>query len=174
MYMKKQVNSQSFLSGCSDMEETVNMSDVLNSVYGKKVCRVAVGKHNKLSIGIGEKVYHGNSRLKNNYYGEYEIGTYYGDWRIIREKKILLSSADKIDFKTLNEKINKIQLDEVTKITSSQCDVQVTFRNGTTVEIIATPSDDEVFHIFCPDNVYAEFTTAGIWKIGKSNAPWKD
>lgn len=151
--------------------------NIISSVYGKKCCRVAVGNYKSLSFGFGERIFHNNHCLKDKFYGEWEIGTYYGSWRVLKNNKIILGSylsEDDIDF--LNKKINEIEFGEVVAITNlSELDVRVVFSNGVMVDFIPTFSDeDEVFHMFCPENIYVEFTSEGLWKIGKSNVPSPD
>lgn len=148
--------------------------DVVSTIYGKKFCRIVVGRNKSLSLGFGEKVFHNNPRLKNRYYGEWEIGTYYSSWRIVNNNQIVLGSNDSDDIEWLNSKINEIEFQEVTAIVNSSAfDVQVVFKNGMRLDFIATFSDeDETFHIFCPEKIFVEFNVKGVWKIGKSDAPW--
>jgi hypothetical protein len=152
-----------------------DIENIISSIYGKKKCRVKVGNSRNLSLGFGEKIFHNNPRLNDKYYGEWEIGTYYGCWRIIKDNKILLGSSDtNADIKFLNGRINEIQFREISSIDNfSFFDVRVTFNDGMIIEFIPLYSDeDEFFHIFCPNNIYVEFNSEGLWKSGKSNAPW--
>jgi len=147
--------------------------DAIESLYGRKFCRVVIGKFKSLSLGFGEKVFHNNPRLKNKYYGEWEIGTYYCSWRIVRDNDVILGSNDSNDIDELNKKIEIIDFNEIVAIkNTSILDVQVVFKDGIAIDFINTISDkDEIFHIFCPKNIFIKFTTEGVWEIGKSDAP---
>lgn len=148
--------------------------NVIGSLYGKRFCRVAVGKFKSLSLGFGEKIFHNNDRLKDKYYGEWEIGTYYCSWRITRGNKVILGSNDINDINELNIKINSIEFQEIVAINNpSALDVQVVFKDGMVIDFFNTISDnDETFHIFCPKSICIKFTTEGVWEMGKSDAPW--
>ena len=149
--------------------------NAITSIYGKKFCRVRVGRSKSLSMGFGEKKFHNKPILSDKYYGEWEIGTYYGSWRIIKNNKIILGSTDsKDDLDYLNKKIKKIKFGEIVSITNiSAFDVRVEFNNNLIVDFITLFSDDdEYFHIFIPDHGVVRFKK-GSWVVGKSNVPWK-
>jgi hypothetical protein len=145
--------------------------EIFSSIYGKKCCRVSVGWPRTLSFGFGQRVYHNDPGLKDSYYGEWEIGTFRSDWRIIRNNKIILGSRDSTN--SLDMMINQVHFSEISNIVNlSDRDVRVVFRNGVIVDFIPLFSDeDDVFHIFCPYHIYVGFTSDGFWKIGKSNVP---
>lgn len=141
-------------------------------LIGKKCCRVKVGASKSLSMGFGEKVYHNNDKLDDAYYGEWEIGTYYCAWRVIKNNKIICGVSDPAEsIEELNSEINRITFGSIVSIAKlSDIDVQLKFDNGIFVDFLATISDeDEYFHIFCPDNVYIELSFDGKWSMGKSN-----
>jgi hypothetical protein len=150
--------------------------NVLSLIYGKKCNRVAVGNSRSLSFGFGEKIFHNNPRLQDKFYCEWEIGSYYRSWRVINNDRIILGSNDPYDdLNLLNNKIHEIAFTEVISITNiSALDVRVTFNNRIIVDFLSTISDEDegVFHIFCPEHTYIEFTSQGKWKMGKSNVPW--
>jgi hypothetical protein len=150
----------------------VEIQKVIGSVYGQKCCRVSIGNSKNLSLGFGKKIYHNKSRLKDKFYGEWELGTYYGSWRVVKNNKILLGSGDDNDL--LNRKINEIRFQKILSIANlSALDVRVEFSDGLMVDFLPAFSDeDESFHMFCPDNIYVELTSEGVWKIGKADIPW--
>jgi len=150
--------------------------NTISSIYGIKCCRVAIGNGNSLSIGFGEKIFHNNPKLKDKYYGEWEIGTYYGSWRIIKNNRIILGSNDfKDDIELVNRRVNDIIFGSIKDINNySPFDVRVIFNDGMIIDFISTfIDDDEIFHIFCPGGKYIEFKAGGLWEIGKSNTPWE-
>lgn len=150
--------------------------NILNSLYGKSCRSVSVGKYSKsISFGFGKKILHSNPHLKNKFYSEWEIGTYYGSWRIVENNKIILGSCDSKEEDFINKKIKEIDFGEIIEIINySTFDVRVKFNKGKIVDFIPTFSDeDEVFHIFCPEGKYIEYNSEGLWKLGKSNVPWK-
>lgn len=144
----------------------------ISSVYGKMCCRVSIGSPKSLALGFGERIYHANPRLNDTFYGEWEIGTYYGSWRIVKNSKIILGSGD--DVGKLKKEIKDIQFQPILSITNlSSLDVRVEFSDGLAVDFLPTFSgEDEAFHMFCPEHIYIEFTSDGSWKIGQSNTPW--
>jgi hypothetical protein len=153
-----------------------NIQDIIISIYRKKCCRVRIGASKSLSLGFGKMQFHDNPNLNDKYYGEWEIGTYSGSWRVVKNEKILLGSNDsKDDIIFLNKKISEIKFEEIVSISNlTTLDVRVEFNDGMIIDFISTISDeDEFFHIFCPNNVYIEFNSKGIWKVGKSDVPWK-
>ena len=53
-------------------------------------------------------------------------------------------------------------------------DVRVEFDSGLLVDFLPAMSDeDEYFHIFCPENIYVQFSPGAKWEMGKSDVPWK-
>jgi len=125
-----------------------------------------------LSLGFGEKV-----QSKSRPYGEWEIGTYGCAWRVVKSGTVLCGSQDSADkIQDLNAALNLIELGQFVFLRQlTDLDVRVQFDNGVTVDFLATISDgDECFHIFCPEEIYVEFSVGGGWRIGKSNQPWKE
>lgn len=153
------------------------VTKVISAMYGNKCCRISVGDNKSLSLGFGQKIFHNNDRLKDIYYGEWEIGSYYGAWRVIRNRQIILGSMDyENDNCSLEDIIKSIDFGEIVKIMNfSIHDVRVEFNSGIFVDFVPIFSnEDELFHIFCPMNIYVELDSKGVWKIGKSNIPWTD
>ena len=154
------------------MEKNI-LEDILPLLIGKKCCRVRVGASKSLSMGFGEKIYHNNNKLEDAYYGEWEIGTYYCAWRVIKGDKIMCGASDPTEsIEELNRDINRIKFGSIVSIAKlTSFDVRVEFDNEIVVDFLPTISDqDELFHIFCPDNLYIELSFEGKWLIGKSNA----
>jgi hypothetical protein len=147
----------------------------INQLLGQQCCRKKVGFSKSLSLGFGTKVFHNNPRLNDNFYGEWELGTYNSSWRIIDGQKILLGSTDKFDdFEEFNRRLDQIELGIIKTIDCMQnIDIQISFNNGLIVVFFATTSDnDEYFHIFCPNHIHIELAPKGIWTKSKSNKPF--
>jgi len=150
-----------------------DISKVIKPLLGKKCCRVKVGSYKSLSLGFGEKTYHNDPRLNDDYYGEWEAGSFYCAWRIMRGGNILYGADDSVEYL---EKLNADAIDMGKLISLEQLsdiDMRLKFDSGIVVDFFATVSDtDEYFHIFCPDHIYVELAAGGKWSIGESNKPF--
>lgn len=147
----------------------------IKPLLGKLCCRTKVGKSKSLSLGFGEKVYHNKPQLEDTFYGEWEVGTYYCSWRIIKDSRILCASNDQIErLEQLDKAVKQIEIGSLKEIHQvSNFDVRLEFDSGVIIDFLTTISDeDESFHIFCPNNIYVELSWEGKWIIGKSNLPW--
>ncbi len=147
----------------------------MRPMLGKPCCRQRVWRSRSLSLGFGEKVYHGNSRLVDPFYGEWEIGTFYSAWRVIYEKSILCGSTDTCDsLDELDAKIKRIEFGRIESLKQPTAfDVCARFDTGITVEFLGTFSDgDESFHIFGPEKLHIMFSIPDGWLIGRSDPPF--
>ncbi|WP_156509242.1 hypothetical protein [Ralstonia mannitolilytica] len=147
---------------------------VISDLLGKPCCRQRVGRMRSLSIGVGEKVPHGSPRMVDDFYGEWEIGTYSAAWRVVRDGRILCGSQDVIDsLAELDSKLNSVDFGLVTDVVQiSKFDIRVCFAGATYVDFISAASgDDEIFHVFCPGNSCLEYSAAGGWRLGSSSRP---
>lgn len=144
----------------------------IKKIYGEKCVDVSLRESRGLSLGFGKKIHHDNSHLRSNFFCEWELGTYYGSWRIIKNNKILLASND--DLELLKEKITQLEFGEIITITNlSPFDIRVSFSDDLNIDFLLAFSDeDEVFHIFCPEKIYITFTSEGAWMMGASDVPW--
>lgn len=148
---------------------------IIRPALGKKCCRVRVGAYKSLSLGFGGKKYHNNQKIDDDFYGEWEMGTYYCAWRVCKNNRILCGVSDPEEtINDLNARVQKIDFGSLYSVTQlSEMDIRVETDSGVVVDFLATISDDdEYFHIFCPDNVYIELSKGGKWTIGKSNKPF--
>jgi hypothetical protein len=150
---------------------------LVDQLYKKQCCRQKVGRMRSLSLGFGQKRYHGNLRLNDDFYGEWEIGTYYSAWRVVKNGHILCGSQNVVDSTDeLNTALGKIEFGRVDSLHQIGCfDVRLELDNDIAVDFISTISDnDECFHIFCPNNIYIAFSINEGWKISASNKPLKN
>jgi len=148
------------------------VKEMIKPMLGKPCCRQRVWRPRSLSLGFGEKVYHGKSKLVDAFYGEWEIGTYYCAWRVVKNDRILCASSDAIDsLDELDAALKQIDLGCIQSLTQpTKFDVRAEFDTGITVEFIATTSDDdECFHIFCPQKLCAAFSAQKGWTTGRSD-----
>jgi len=126
-------------------------------------------------MGFGEKVAHSKPKTEDPFYGEWEVGSYSSAWRIVREGRVVCGSSDVVDsIKDLDERLQAITLGSVMLVeTLSLLDIRVKLDNGVFIDFIcASKEDDEMFHIFGPENLYVEYACPDGWRIGKSNVPW--
>lgn len=147
--------------------------DIIKPILGKRCCRIRVGTSRSLSMGFGEKVYHNNPNLNDTFYGEWELGTYYCAWRVMKGNRILCGASDPDgSIEELNKNINSIEFGCLAAIIQlSDIDVRLESDSGIAVDFLATISDDdEYFHIFCPNHLHIELSIGGKWSIGKSSA----
>jgi len=155
------------------MDATVQ--EVIKDMVGKPCCRQQVGRGRSLSLGFGEKIRRATA-ISDGVYGEWEIGTYYGSWRVIHDGKILCGSRDAADsIEDLNVALSRIRFGRFANLRQlTDWDVRVELDNGVMIDFLAEVSDDdEVFHIFCPENRCVQFSIVGGWKTGPSNMPWE-
>jgi hypothetical protein len=126
-----------------------------------------------LSVGFGDKVFHGRDDLPDGHYGEWEIGTYWPCWRVVSGHKILCGSQDPVEsIQELDERLQVLVLGKFVGVSAlSEFDIRVDLDNGIHIEFFGiTADDDELFHVFGPNRLYVEFSTTNKWKIGRSTA----
>jgi hypothetical protein len=150
----------------------------LEPLFGKRCCRQRVSAPKALHLGFGERMYHGNPKLVDAYYGEWEIGTYYCAWRVIKDAKILCGSDDAVEsVDELDASLKQIELGAVLSIEQlGNLDVRVELDTGAAIEFLATTSDeaDECFGINNGvSHQLVEFTVGSGWTMGASNLPWR-
>jgi hypothetical protein len=145
----------------------------IKPLLGKKCCRVMVGEPKSLRLGFGRKIFHHNERLYDTYYGEWELGTYYCSWRVMKNNHILVAKDDSAHRDILTKRLKKIVFGHLISIDQlTDIDVRISFDSGIVVDFIATISDDDhYFHIFGPDHFYVDLSGNGKWTVSKSNEP---
>ena len=143
----------------------------IGGLIGKTCCRQRVGRMRSLSLGFGQKIPHGKSRLIDDFYGEWEIGTYTASWRVVREGVILCGSQDVVEsLSDLDARLSKIKFGEIEAINViSKFDIRLYFCERIHVDCIGAASDDdELLHIFCPEKLCIEYSIFGGWKVGEA------
>jgi len=154
----------------------IRIEQLVEGLLGQLCCRVKVGNGRSLSIGFGDKLYHGNTRLSDEYYGEWEIGSFQNNWRIVTTESIKHGGNDLVDNEqSFIKEIESLELGKITALFNlTDLDIRVEFGSKIIIDFMALSSDDdESFHIFAPNKVCADFVPYRGWKIGPSNAPWE-
>jgi hypothetical protein len=146
-----------------------NMPDIITSVYGKPCCKQRVWRHKSLTLGFGERIFHGNSKLIDNFWGEWEIRTYCNSWRVIKDQKVICGSNDTVDsIEELDAALGQIAFGRILSLTqeASGIDIRARFDTGIIVDFLTTISeDDETVSIFCPGKICVTFSPAEGWLI---------
>ena len=148
--------------------------EISEQLIGAHCWRRQVGRGRSLSLGFGGKI-RSTSQLSDKTYGEWEAGTYRCAWRVTKDGAVICGSQDSVtSIEELNAAVDAIELGRFASLIQlTAIDVRIQFDSGFAVEFLSTLSDgDECFHVFCPKNVYVEFSSKGSWTVGKSNAPW--
>lgn len=146
----------------------------ISDIYANNCCRKRVGSGRSLSMGFGDKKYHGNIRLIDNFYGEWELGTYTAAWRVVKDGHVLLGSCDPVDsVSELDELFGDLSFGRIVSINNiNSLDIRVEFDCGSCIDFVnASSDDDEIFHIFGPSDLYVSYIPVEGWTIGKSNQP---
>jgi hypothetical protein len=147
--------------------------ELISNLLGQKVCRIQVDDNRSLSIGFGEKVFHQKKRSKDSFYGQWELGSYYPSWRLIKNDRILVGAHDLESVADI--KLNLIELLQGRLINLEiwkTFNITLYFDDEIIIEFFpATNEEDELFHIFCPENKYIELNSYGKVRIMQSNAP---
>lgn len=150
---------------------------LIQPMFGKTCCKTRVWRSRSLRLGFGEKIYHGNPKLIDDFNGEWEIGTYRCAWRIIQAEMIICGSNDAADsIDELDAAVKQIDLGRIISLTMcpSGIDIRAEFDTGISVDFLSTISDDDdCFNVFCPDNMCANYDVERGWLIGKSDRPGK-
>jgi hypothetical protein len=127
-----------------------------------------------LSLGFGTEA-RSTVKINEKVYREWEIGTYCGAWRVLREGVVLCGSQDAVDsIADLNLALGRVNFGRFISLQQfTDLDIRVEFDNGVAVDFLATTSDDdESFHMFCPENRFIKFSVQGGWKVGPADRPW--
>ena len=144
----------------------------INEVINLYCVRQAVGNSTSLSLGFGKK----DNEASSEEYREWEIGTYSGNWRVIKNKQVICASLDDVETnEELDAKLKTISFGSIRAVSQNDVgDVTLSFDNFVLVEILClSDEDDEMFHVFCPNSEYIEYNPCSGWRIGRSDSPWK-
>ena len=154
------------------MEST--LEEIACSMAGMTCLQKEVGRMKSLSLGFGQLL-PSTSQSNIAQHREWEIGTYRSAWRVVQGKNVLCGSQDVVDsIEELSLALQKIDLGRFLRFGPiGHFDVRIDFENDIAVDFLAASSDDdELFHIFCSDRRYLEFSIRGGWRIGSADEPW--
>ena len=104
----------------------------------------------------------------------WELGSYYSAWRFVRDGRVLAGSQDVVDaIADLDTKVNAIEVGAVLDIEQlPPFDIRLHFDGRLILDFLNTTSeDDDIFHIFGPEHVYAGFSPLTGWTLGRSDVP---
>ncbi len=151
---------------------------VLAGLVGKRCCRQQSGEWRSLSIGFGEKVYHGDPKIRATpYYGEWELRTYGAAWRVTRGNRVLCGSREVVDVeREVDERLQLVKLGGFQRLDAvSIFDLRVQLDDGTSIDFMEMSTDDgHLFDIRAPNDVSIKYSTRRGWMIGPSNVAWDE
>jgi hypothetical protein len=156
-------------------EPFTRIEAVVKGLFGLPCCRRRVGRRRSVSFGFGSERFHGDPKLPDGFYGEWEIGTYYAAWRVVQAGKVLCGSEDVVDsVEGLNDRLGLVELGRPVGIQMlSEFDVRLSLDENTDLDFLGTLSeaDEHIVHIFGPDDLYVEYAVETGWEIGTSAEP---
>lgn len=140
----------------------------LNSLLGQTCCRQSVGNDLSLFLGFGGIVFVRNPRGEAPH-GKWEIGSYRSAWRMIEHQNIVCGSKEAIEsVEELRQQLVKLDGAKCLKIVMlTAFDVRVEFDKGLCVDFLgAFGDDDEIFHVFLPQDRVVSYSLQGGWVLG--------
>lgn len=142
----------------------------LAAIKGAECCRQRVGRGRSLSLGFGERVHHGKSELEDTFYGTWELGSYYPIWRILINDDIVMGHADAFDsISDMNEILSRIKIGRLKNVMMlNHLDISIECEGDIHIEFMpATSDEDDVFHVFLPNNIFVGFQPKRGWLLDK-------
>lgn len=147
------------------------ISKLAEKIGEKRICRVQIFHNGDISIGVGDKIKHGNAKLRDDYYGEWEIGTFHRNWVMLDQGAEVCSGSISVYDPTVTEKriadkllgeriINIDRIDEIRILV--ECSNEIAFEFSSSNDI-----EDESFHVFCPDGMVWDFVPFTGWGYNK-------
>lgn len=142
---------------------------LLDELYQEDRCRIQVLPKGSISIGFGRRIPHGRPKLRDKYYGEWEIGSFHSAWRLVSGSRILYTGDTK------HCETNIIEHELETHLSRRICrvysltafDVRVVFESDICLDFLSVgDASDETFHLFCPKNQWVAFMPNQGWVQG--------
>ena len=143
----------------------------IRSLVGRECTLQRVGNDKSLFIGFGNI-----HNMNTTPHGTWEIGAYDCSWRVVRSGSVLCGRDDAIDkINDLQTAFRDIKLGDFVSLNHlTDLDIRITFLCGTAIDVLCTISeDDEVLHIFFPENQVIVFSVGEGWRMGRSDKPWE-
>jgi hypothetical protein len=148
-----------------------SLTQYINKYQGSLCCRTQVGQFGELAIGFGDRIYHRKRSLVQEFYGKMEIGTYFSDWRVLRNREIIVSRNSSKDRGLTNDILSSlIGCRFVNIVTPSIYSATLLIDDDIIIEFSRRDGiSDHLLHIFVEEN-YFEFDSNGIWVHEKNLA----
>ncbi|MGP5495633.1 hypothetical protein ACTXMK_10165 [Psychrobacter celer] len=128
---------------------------LIEDSYGEECCRKRVRFGNSISLGFGKKVYHEDSSLIDNFYGEWNYGCYHKLWRIKSGNETILQGWDDFEnYLEIDRMLQQLDFGRLVKISIIEgISLIIELDNDLSVEFFPDKEDDdEDFHAFLPDD----------------------
>jgi hypothetical protein len=144
------------------LDEAVSLeySNFLSEIQSRIICRLQIFRNGDISFGLGKEIKHGNAKLRDNFYGEWEVGSFHHNWKVMRcgvEFSEVLMKEKLIGNLILGEKLISINVIKKTQV-EVKISNEVTFEFGSSDDL-----EDESFHVFCPDKTVWVYTPIIGW-----------
>jgi|LakMenE01Jun11ns_1017448.scaffolds.fasta_scaffold9770642_2 hypothetical protein len=142
---------------------------ILDGLYMADRCRIQILHSGSISIGFGSMVHHGNAKLRDTYYGEWEIGSFHNAWRLVSGSRVLCTGdTDEYQAQISESELEKNLSKRIRRVYNlSTLDVRVDFGSGVCLDFLSVgDAEDESFHIFCPNEQWLAFTPNRGWLLG--------
>ncbi|TFF18254.1 hypothetical protein E3C22_22135 [Jiella endophytica] len=152
-----------------------NIQELLGDLAGHRCSRKRAGNDRSMSIGFGELSSHPIRSEPSQFYANWEVGTFSAAWRVVKGEKIILGSMSPVDNAgEINERFNQVSIGGVERIEQiSKYDISVLCEENIRVDFLcASDYQDDMFHVFAPDNLYIGYSVFYGWRHGPSNEPW--
>jgi hypothetical protein len=146
----------------------------IQQCVGERCCRTYISKTRGLFLGFGDLI-QSRSAIGEYDHGKWELGTYYGSWRIIQGQELICGSQDLTEsVEELREQLKHVTWGSFFRLQQlTEFDVRLELSNGILVDVLGTFSEnDELLHLFCPDQYVITFSIADGWEMGPSTKPW--
>lgn len=152
---------------------SIGFEEVRSNLIGLKTCYFKVGYGSKLKLGLGEKVYYDNEKLKGKFLGEWNIFSLHCSWRILKDNIIICGYDDDIEF--CNDSIDKLEIGNIKNISqSSEMDLSIEFNSGLLIDYFCQSTYEPIVVILSKTRqVTLELTQQGWIKPDPKETPAK-
>lgn len=157
------------------MNTSKSIANLLLSLEGQVCAKAHVALDGAIDVCFGKCPSDDNSKLERPRF-EYELGSYYKNWKVISKDGQLDPNEIDVDFVALTglvaaklegQIISSVGYDEKTN------EVGVEFRNHTKLSFVSKVEvKDEIFHVRTATFTYVELHTEHGWRSGDSRLPW--
>lgn len=142
----------------------IQIPDKLSKMIGEKCysAKLVLSKGLRLDFGGQFFHYHSKLRCKDIFRGEWSLTSNWSFWRVFKDSKIVCSAYDEEEI--IAPSIKSLLNGEVQEIVhTSIYDLTLIFENGIQVEFLGISDKDYPLEIWCPDNVFLEYSADNGW-----------